>query len=185
MKTMIPLRIIGICSNVLFFGYGYSADLIPIVVLHGCLLPLNLLRLQQALKLKQRIHEIAHSDFNVDALLPFMNERTFADGAYVFRQGEEAHDIYYLVQGRAKIVEIDMDIGPGNLIGEIAMFAPQRQRTQSVLCQEDCRFLYISEDKILQLYSDNPEFGLYLIKMIVARLLSNANRSPLEIPVRN
>lgn len=179
---MIPLRIVGICSNVLFAIYGYSIDLIPILVLHGCLLPLNLLRLQQAIRLRRRIREIARSEFDVTALLPFMSECSFVKGSRLFRQGEAANDIFYLVEGRAKILEIDVDIKPGNFVGEIAMFSPQRQRTQTVICEEDCRFLCISEEKILHLYTDNPEFGLYLIKMIVARLLRNAHKPILNLP---
>ena len=35
MKTMIPLRVIGISSNLLFFAYGLYGGLIPIAVLHG------------------------------------------------------------------------------------------------------------------------------------------------------
>lgn len=184
MKTMIPLRAIGIGSNVLFFIYGYSAGLVPIMILHGCLLPLNLMRLQQALRLKQRLHDIAHAEFDAHALLPFMDERRFAKGTLLFRQGEEAHDIFYLVQGRARIVEINIEIEPGNLVGEIAMFSPQRQRTQTVICEEDCCFFSILEEKILQLYADNPVFGLYLIKMIVARLLGNANKALIENPIK-
>ena len=64
------------------------------------------------------------------------------------------------------------------------MFSPQRQRTQTVICEEDCCFFSISEEKILQLYADNPVFGLYLIKMIVARLLGNANKALIENPIK-
>jgi len=36
--------------------------------------------------------------------------------------------------------------------------------------------LAIAEQRVLELFADNPEFGLYLIKMIVARLFDNMNR---------
>ena len=45
MKSMIPLRIVGLASNFLFFSYGVYGDLVPIMVLHGCLFPLNAMRL--------------------------------------------------------------------------------------------------------------------------------------------
>jgi CRP/FNR family transcriptional regulator, cyclic AMP receptor protein len=54
MKTMIPLRVVGIASNVAFMSYalvglayGIFGRLYPILVLHACLLPLNLIRLRQ------------------------------------------------------------------------------------------------------------------------------------------
>lgn len=47
MKSTIPLRTLALASNVLFIAYGYVAWLIPILVLHCALLPLNLMRLRQ------------------------------------------------------------------------------------------------------------------------------------------
>ena len=132
MKAMIPLRIMGLVSNILFFSYGAYDHLVPIMILHGCLLPLNL-----------------------------------------WRRGDPASDIFYLSSGRVRIEELGLDVTPGNLIGEIAMFSPDRQRTQTVTCLQDCLFLAISEEKVLELFSDNPEFGLNLIKMIVNRLSAN------------
>ena len=44
MKTMVPLRVIGICSNCAFIAYGYLDDLYPVLILHFILLPLNSLR---------------------------------------------------------------------------------------------------------------------------------------------
>ena len=47
MKSTVPLRLLAVASNVLFIAYGYAAWLIPILVLHCALLPLNLFRLRQ------------------------------------------------------------------------------------------------------------------------------------------
>ncbi|HAD87577.1 MAG TPA: cyclic nucleotide-binding protein [Rhodospirillaceae bacterium] len=173
MKAMIPLRIMGLVSNILFFSYGAYDHLVPIMILHGCLLPLNLLRLYQTVRLKRRIHELAHAEFDVESLLPFMSERRIDKGTVLWRRGDPASDIFYLSSGRVRIEELGLDVTPGNLIGEIAMFSPDRQRTQTVTCLQDCLFLAISEEKVLELFSDNPEFGLYLIKMIVNRLSAN------------
>ena len=151
MKTMIPLRVIGISSNILFFFYGLYDGLVPIMVLHGCLFPLNTLRLYQAMCLRRRIHAMAHSEFDVESLLPFMTERKFPKGSFLFKRGDEAQDIFYLSQGCAHVVELDIDFEPGYLVGEIAIFSPQKQRTQTVECKEDCVFLCIEEEKVLQM----------------------------------
>ena len=47
MKSTVPLRLVALASNVVFIAYAYSAWLIPILVLHCALLPLNLVRLWQ------------------------------------------------------------------------------------------------------------------------------------------
>lgn len=44
----VPLRMLAITANVLFLIYGASVGLVPVVILHVVLLPLNLLRLSQA-----------------------------------------------------------------------------------------------------------------------------------------
>jgi CRP/FNR family transcriptional regulator, cyclic AMP receptor protein len=49
MKDMVNLRIVAICSNFAFIAYALLLHLLPILVLHVVLLPLNTWRLVQAL----------------------------------------------------------------------------------------------------------------------------------------
>jgi len=48
MRAMIPLRVMAICSNVLFALFGALAHIYPVLLLHVVLLPVNLARLHQA-----------------------------------------------------------------------------------------------------------------------------------------
>jgi hypothetical protein len=41
MRTMAPLRLVAIVSNVLFLSYGYVQDIYPVFFLHVILLPIN------------------------------------------------------------------------------------------------------------------------------------------------
>jgi hypothetical protein len=50
MKDMVNLRIVAICSNFAFIAYALLLHLLPILVLHVALLPLNGWRLMGALK---------------------------------------------------------------------------------------------------------------------------------------
>ena len=45
LKTMIPLRLVAIASNIVYIAYSALAGLLPILVLHTLLLPLNIWRL--------------------------------------------------------------------------------------------------------------------------------------------
>jgi hypothetical protein len=45
MRSMVPLRLVAILSNMLFLSYGYLADIHPVFLLHAALLPINLVRL--------------------------------------------------------------------------------------------------------------------------------------------
>jgi hypothetical protein len=50
MKDMVNLRIVAICSNFAFIAYALLLHLLPILMLHVILLPLNSWRLAQALR---------------------------------------------------------------------------------------------------------------------------------------
>jgi hypothetical protein len=45
MRTMVPLRLVAILSNVLFLLFGYVQHIYPIFFLHLALLPINTWRL--------------------------------------------------------------------------------------------------------------------------------------------
>jgi hypothetical protein len=47
MSSIVPLRAVAICSNVLFAAFGALAHIYPVLVLHAILLPVNILRLMQ------------------------------------------------------------------------------------------------------------------------------------------
>lgn len=47
MRSMVGLRAVAIASNLAFIGYGYTGDLMPVLLLHLVLLPVNLARLAE------------------------------------------------------------------------------------------------------------------------------------------
>lgn len=47
MSSMRRLRVAAIASNVAFISYALAAHLLPVLLLHGILLPVNLYRLAQ------------------------------------------------------------------------------------------------------------------------------------------
>jgi hypothetical protein len=48
MKSIVPLRLVAMCSNMVFIIYGLGLGLTPIWSLHAVLLPMNALRLFEA-----------------------------------------------------------------------------------------------------------------------------------------
>jgi hypothetical protein len=49
MKNIIPLRVVAMCSNLVFMIYGLGLGLTPVWSLHAALLPMNAWRLVEAL----------------------------------------------------------------------------------------------------------------------------------------
>jgi hypothetical protein len=54
MNDMIALRAAALCSNVVFIIYAASLHLMPILLLHSVLIPINLWRLRSALRVNDR-----------------------------------------------------------------------------------------------------------------------------------
>jgi hypothetical protein len=59
MNTMVPLRAVAICSNVLFAVFGALTHIYPVLILHLILLPVNIVRLVQVLVIVQEPATIA------------------------------------------------------------------------------------------------------------------------------
>ena len=62
MKTMIPLRIVGIASNVAFLLNAWPAGVVPLFLLHSALLPMNIWRLTQIQALVREVRKSAAGD---------------------------------------------------------------------------------------------------------------------------
>ncbi len=54
MKRMMPLRFTAIASNLAFISYAWAYGLTPILLLHGALLPLNIVRLLELRRLSAK-----------------------------------------------------------------------------------------------------------------------------------
>ncbi|MEO0682113.1 MAG: cyclic nucleotide-binding domain-containing protein [Pseudomonadota bacterium] len=179
MKTMPALRMIAVLSNLVFLAYGWAADLMPVMVLHGALLPLNLARLADLRHALRRAEEAAKepadaADFSW--LVPFAQARRLPAGALLFERGEEAHSLFVLVKGKVELPEVGVVLQPGAMFGEVALFSADRTRTASALAQSDVEVAELSERRVQQLYFDNPRFAYRLIRMITGRLVENAQR---------
>jgi hypothetical protein len=171
-KTMIPLRVAAIVSNVLFISYGIAGMHGPPVILHATLLPLNIHRLVAMRRLIQRVGEASRTQtFNATWLQPYMKPKSFRAGDIIFCKGEIADGAFYLTFGRIRFPELDRTAEGGLLFGEIAMFTPGGTRTLSCLCETDVETLFITSDDLRQLYFQNPQFGFQLVRLIVGRLV--------------
>jgi hypothetical protein len=59
MRRMVMLRAVAIASNVAFIAYGFLAGIMPVLLLHALLLPLNLYRVVQSWRERpRRVHAL-------------------------------------------------------------------------------------------------------------------------------
>ena len=171
MKTMIPLRCVAIASNVAFLTYGFFAGLYPVFLLHTVLLPLNVFRLHQMRRLRERVRQSLDRDLSLEWILPFVKREFFKEKEPLFRKGDPADKLYYLERGTVWLPEVERTVQAGQLIGEMGVFSPFKERTGSAVCTTDSTFLVLGERTALELYYQNPDFGLCMVRTIIRRFL--------------
>ena len=176
LRTMIPLRIAAIISNVLFIFYGLLSKTLPTVFMYGVLLPINCFRLYQIQQLVKRVKVASQGDLDMEWLKPFMTKRNFNAGDVLFNKGDAADAMYYTVTGKFLVKEINVELPPGRVMGELGFLAPDNKRTATVECVEDGQVLFILYDKVRELYFQDPDFGFYFLKLTSERLLQNIAR---------
>jgi CRP-like cAMP-binding protein len=173
MKTMVPLRVIALVSNVLFIAYGYLAAAHPPLILHLALLPLNYVRLREMLRLTQEVKAAVQSDLDMEWLKPFTSAQAARPGDRLFQKGDVAADMFFVVSGRYCLLETGLERGPGEIVGELGMLAPEGKRTQTLECIEGGELLRISYQRLEELYFQNPSFGFYFLELTTRRLFEN------------
>lgn len=172
-KTIIPIRLSLVCGNIFFIIFGYLSSSDPTLITHACLLPLNSIRLFQVWRLVNHIRSVKSENLNLDLLLPFMNENKKMSGEMLFCKGDPADQMIIIKKGFIRLEELGISCGPDTILGEVAAFSPKSLRTATAIAKTDCQFYTINNEYLLQVFYQNPEIGMFLIRTVVSRLLSN------------
>lgn len=100
-----------------------------------------------------------------------MSRRSMKSGEVLMSKGEKAYHLYYLASGTMRIPELGKVIDPGEILGEIGVFARDHRRTATVVCVDDCEVYEMGENKVWQLYFQNRAFGIAILQLIIGRLV--------------
>ena len=179
LKTMIRLRLVAIASNVVYVAYALMGHMVPILVLHIMLLPLNIWRLIEVKQLIRKVRASAQSGTAAPELIvPYMRKVKLAKGAPVFTKGDSADCVYYVFQGAARLIGKNVVVPRGQMLGIMGIFSREHRRTDTAVCLSDVELGVISKDKILELFYQSPDFGAFLIRMVAQRAeLDNPQRA--------
>jgi CRP/FNR family cyclic AMP-dependent transcriptional regulator len=182
MKTIVPLRCLGITTNIFGIVYAFSAGHYSGLVVHFVLLPVNSMRLLQMLRLIAKVKRAsATGDISMDWLKPFMAREKVRAGQVLFAKGDVAQCMFYTLTGRFRLKESGIEIPQGQVVGEMGLIAPDNRRTQTLECLEKGEVLTITYDQLRQLYFQNPEFGFYFLRLTSERMFQNLARLEGEI----
>ena len=170
LKTMIRLRLVAIGSNVVFIIYAAMGHLVPIMVLHILLLPLNIWRLYEVKQLISKVRASAQSGMATPELIvPYLRSVWRNKGEAIFKRGDSADCVYYLFEGAVRLKDKNLIVPQGQMIGINGIFSAEHQRTDTAVCLSDVELGVISKDKILELFYQSPDFGAFLIRMVAQR----------------
>ena len=176
MHTMVRLRVANMAGCTFFVASGALSGNVATFLLYLLLLPINAIRLRQMLNLIKRARIATEGDTSLEWLKPFMTERKYRRGDKLFKKDDAATEMFLTVTGKFLVREIDVELPPGRLMGELGFLTPNKRRTATVECIEDGQVMTITYDRLLEIYFQNPQFGYYFLVLTSQRLLENISR---------
>lgn len=172
-NTMIPLRIAAIVSSALFAVYCFFTHDWPNLALNAFLVPVNVLRLVQMQRLIADMRAATAGDFDFEWLRPYMKPVRLPRGVTLHRSGDIAQEAYVLVRGEIELIEPRVTLHPGALFGELGLFTDENRRLATAVAATDVDLLCIGYDALLELAAQNPQFGYYLMRLMMQRMQHN------------
>jgi len=176
-QTMVPLRVANMIGCIFFAIWGVLSGAVTTFLLYLLMVPINAWRLRQMLALVKKARSATQGDMSMEWLKPFMTQRRYRKGDILMKKGDTAHEMLLTVTGRFRVVEIDVELPPGRLMGELGFLTPDNRRTATIECIEDGHVLTITYEKLLEIYFQNPQFGYYFLVLTSQRLLENLARA--------
>ncbi len=180
-QTMVPLRVANMIGCAFFAIFGLLSGAITTFLLYLLMIPVNAWRLRQMLALVKTARSATQGDTSMEWLRPFMTQRNYKKGDILMKKGDRAHEMLLTVTGRFRVVEINVELPPGQLMGELGFLTPDNRRTATIECIEDGHVLTITYEKLLEIYFQNPQFGYYFLVLTSQRLLDNLARAEVTI----
>jgi sigma-B regulation protein RsbU (phosphoserine phosphatase) len=105
--------------------------------------------------------------------LSFMRRKSFRRGEFLFRVGERAEELFYVVKGTIRLPELNRSLHPGQVVGEMGIFSPAKERTASAVAEEDLEVYAMDGQDVRGLMSRDPGLATKLIEVIIKRMMEH------------
>lgn len=105
--------------------------------------------------------------------LASMHRERFAKGEFLFRAGDRADKMFYIIQGVIRLPELNLRLRAGQVLGEMGILSPLKERTASAICEEDLEAYTMDYRQVIQLFREDPALALNLVQMSIKRLIEN------------
>ena len=121
----------------------------------------------------------------LDKISAISEESTFKIGQTIFREGERADKLHFLISGsialrvnimtKPESVTVSFVAKSYECFGWSGLVSPHYY-TASAICEEDCKVMTISGDGLLQILSNNTDAG-FMVMHRIANLVSDRLRN--------
>ena len=122
----------------------------------------------------------------LDKVNTLCKEATFKAGDYIFREGDSADEMHFLVEGSV-VLKVNLTSRPDSItvsavnkkyesFGWSGIVAPFHY-TASAVCETDCSVVAIQGAGFMKLISDNPSSGFIVMQRITELIASRLRTS--------
>lgn len=99
--------------------------------------------------------------------------KTYTTGQVIFQQGQTGDAMYIVIEGEIEITyqgTVLETVGPGALMGELALLDPQHVRSATATAKTACKLVPINQKRFIFLVQETPYFALDVMKVMADRL---------------
>jgi serine phosphatase RsbU (regulator of sigma subunit) len=105
--------------------------------------------------------------------IAFMKREDFRKGDCLFKMGDPADKLFYILKGRIRLPELDRFVKAGQVMGEMGIFSPNKQRSATACAEEEVVAYTMGGDEVRQLMRRDPELATNLLEVILKRMMEH------------
>jgi CRP-like cAMP-binding protein len=101
------------------------------------------------------------------------NVEEYQPGDVIFKEGDQAHHMYVVLQGEIELRVDDRPVGrsrAGDIMGEMAIVGSHK-RTATAEATSPCRLAPVTERRFVLLVQEQPYFALHVMKILTDRIV--------------
>lgn len=174
MRTMPAVRRLASVAAVLTIGAGAVAGIAWLWIGAAMALAVNLWRDYEARATVRRL--AGEAEPSPTALFALVARETLAPGQVLFKRGDPGDEMYLIVDGEIEIVELGKSLGPGQVLGEVALLVPSHRRTATARAKGAATLARMTRRDMELTALQNPAFGFELLKLVARRLSDDVDR---------
>jgi flavin reductase (DIM6/NTAB) family NADH-FMN oxidoreductase RutF len=112
----------------------------------------------------------------LEPILALGSERSYEDGETIMRRGEPGSELLLVVEGTVRVERPgrSLELGPGELIGEIEVLDPGGGRLADIIAVGPVRCVAVSREALISALEADPRAAVGLIEVLAARFRDTA-----------